>query len=72
MLRLALAARKLPRMVHLGSRYYGIGVKICLEFLLMVKRGMVIRVAVGELGIWVYQAVGGSLKMGNGALGACG
>ena len=30
-------------MVQLGSRYYGIDVKICLEFFVMVKRGMIIR-----------------------------
>ena len=35
-------AKAATRMVHLGSRYYGINVKICLEFLVMVKRGMVI------------------------------
>ena len=36
-------ARTATRRVHLGSLYYGIEVKICLEFFVMVKRGMIIR-----------------------------
>ncbi|EEP69434.1 hypothetical protein GCWU000324_01348 [Kingella oralis ATCC 51147] len=38
-------ARTAARMVQLCWRYYGTGVKICLEFFVMVKREMIVRVA---------------------------